>query len=42
MVAMSLQGCQGEMNLEVGHEIPGTEKGAQMLQLVAGTTRADS
>ena len=30
---MSFQGYQGEVNPQVGHEIPGVEEGAQMMQL---------
>ena len=30
---MSFQGYQGEVNPQVGHEIPGAEGGAQMMQL---------
>ena len=30
---MSFRGYQGEVNPQVGHEIPGVEEGAQMMQL---------
>ena len=30
---MSFQGCQGELNPQVAHEIPEAEEGAQMMQL---------
>ena len=30
---MSFQGYQGEVNPQVGHEIPGAEEGAQKMQL---------
>ena len=30
---MTFQGYQGEVNPQVGHEIPGAEQGAQMMQL---------
>ena len=30
---MSIQGYQGEVNSEVGHEIPGAEEEAQMMKL---------
>ena len=30
---MSFQGYQGEMDPQVGHEIPGAEEGAQIMQL---------
>ena len=30
---MSFQGYQGEVNPQVGHEIPGAEDGTQMMQL---------
>ena len=30
---MSFQGYQGEVNPQVGHEVPGEEQGAQMMQL---------
>ena len=32
-VAISFQSYQGEVNPQVGHEIPGAEEGAQMMQL---------
>ena len=31
---MSFQGYQGEVNHQVGHEIPGAEEGAQMMQFI--------
>ena len=30
---MSLCGYQGELNPQVGHEVPGAEEGAYMMQL---------
>ena len=33
VVAMSFQGNQGEVNPQVGHEMPGAEEGAQIMQL---------
>ena len=32
-MAISFQGYQGEVKPQVGHEIPGEEEGAQMMQL---------